>query len=70
MKTLASGFVHPPSRILRLPAVVALTGLSRSTLYGKIAEGNFPRQVSLGARAVGWRENDINSWLEALQEKS
>src|ERR1700756_2593900 len=35
------------SRILRLPAVIQLTGLSRSTIYLRIAEGSFPKQVSL-----------------------
>ena len=45
--------------ILRLPAVKASTGLSRSTLYLRIAQGVFPRPVSLGARAVGWPDNEV-----------
>jgi len=45
--------------ILRLPAVKASTGLSRSTLYLRIAQGVFPRPVSLGARAVGWPANEV-----------
>ena len=51
--------------ILRLPAVRARTGLSRSTIYLRAAEGSFPRPVSLGARAVGWLESEISGWLEA-----
>ena len=50
--------------ILRLPAVKARTGLSRSTIYNRIAEGNFPEPVSLGGRAVGWIEAEIQDWLE------
>ncbi|MES9933557.1 MAG: AlpA family transcriptional regulator [Candidatus Sedimenticola sp. PURPLELP] len=50
--------------ILRLPAVKARTGLSRSTIYLRISEGSFPRPVSLGgARAVGWLESDIEEWI-------
>ena len=49
--------------ILRLPEVKARTGLSRSTIYLRIANGEFPRSVSLGGRAVGWLEEDIECWL-------
>lgn len=47
--------------ILRLPAVKASTGLSRSTLYLRIAQGIFPRPVSLGARAVGWPATEVEA---------
>ncbi len=56
--------------ILRLPAVKARTGLSRSTIYLRIAEGTFPKPVSLGARAVGWLEADIDYWLALCVESS
>ncbi|HBH27053.1 MAG TPA: AlpA family transcriptional regulator [Rhodospirillaceae bacterium] len=49
--------------ILRLPAVKARTGLSRSTLYARMARGQFPAQVALGPRAVGWLEAEVNAWL-------
>lgn len=49
--------------ILRLPTVKARTGLSRSTIYQHVADGSFPRPVSLGARAVGWVESDIDGWI-------
>lgn len=50
--------------ILRLPEVKRLTGLSRSTIYKMISEGKFPRSVSLGSRAVGWRAVNILAWLQ------
>jgi len=50
--------------ILRLPAVKARTGLSRSTIYLRISEGSFPAPVSLGDRAVGWIEAEVQGWLE------
>ncbi|MGH6847623.1 MAG: AlpA family transcriptional regulator [Methylocella sp.] len=49
--------------ILRLPAVKTRTGLSRSTIYLRVSQGTFPRPVSLGGRAVGWVEAEIQSWL-------
>jgi len=56
--------------ILRLPAVQARTGLSRSTIYLRISEGRFPKPVSLGGRAVGWVEAEINAWLNRQIEHS
>lgn len=46
------------SVILRLNQVMA-----RSTLYERIKDGAFPAQISLGARAVGWLESDIEAWI-------
>ena len=52
-----------PIRIVRLPAVQARTGLGRSTIYVRLAEGSFPRPVQLGARAVGWIEEEVDEWI-------
>ena len=51
------------SKILRLPAVVSHTGLSRSTIYLRVAQGAFPGPISLGGRAVGWLETDVFEWV-------
>ena len=56
--------------ILRLPAVKARTGLSRSTIYLRVSQGAFPAPVSLGGRAVGWLDAEVNAWLTAQIEKS
>ena len=45
--------------ILRLPAVKESTGLSRSTLYLRIANGVFTHPVSLGGRSVGWPAHEV-----------
>lgn len=45
--------------ILRLPAVKARIGLSRSTIYLRISQGLWPKSVSLGARAVGWPSGEV-----------
>ena len=57
--------------ILRLPEVIDRTGLSRSSIYQRISDGTFPAPVVLGsgARAVGWRETDIDQWIDALSER-
>jgi prophage regulatory protein len=52
-----------PDRIIRLKTVVARTGLSRSTIYRKIADGTFPPQLRISIHGAGWRESDINRWV-------
>lgn len=59
-----------PQAILRLPAVKARIGLSRSSIYLLVSKGSFPRPVSLGARAVGWLESDIEGWLDSQVKQS
>ena len=49
--------------ILRLPAVKARTGLSRSSIYLRVSEGSFPLPIALGGRAVGWVEAEIDDWI-------
>ena len=56
--------------ILRLPAVKARTGLSRSTIYQRVSDRTFPSPVNLGARADGWLEAEIDAWLAAQIERS
>lgn len=50
---------------LRLPKVMERSGLSRSSIYSAIKRNEFPRQVSLGRRSVGWLESEIDAWIEA-----
>jgi prophage regulatory protein len=56
--------------ILRLPDVKRSTGLSRSTIYLRISQGTFPKPVSLGRRAVGWLEAEVQQWLQRRIEAS
>jgi prophage regulatory protein len=59
---------------LRLPAVKARTGLSRSTIYLRVAQGTFPKPISLGVRAVGWLDSAVDAWvserIQAAQDGS
>jgi prophage regulatory protein len=58
---------HPTSAsdmpaFLRLPAVIRITGLGRTTIYRMVAEKKFPSPVRLGARAIAWRKTDLDQW--------
>ncbi|MER2096027.1 MAG: AlpA family transcriptional regulator [Pseudomonas qingdaonensis] len=52
-------------RIIRLKEVIDSTGLARSTIYKYIAEGTFPKPVSLGDRCVGWVDTEVHDWILA-----
>jgi prophage regulatory protein len=56
--------------ILRLSDVKRSTGLSRSAIYLRITQVTFPEPVSLGGRAVGWLEAEIQEWLQRRIEAS
>lgn len=67
----------PPALVmLRLKQVVERTGLSRSTIYGKLDtkstqyDPNFPTQVPLGNGAVRWVDAEVNAWLEQCVNSS
>jgi prophage regulatory protein len=51
-------------RILRRPAVLEKVGESTSTIYDKMSRGEFPRPVKLGARAVGWIEEEVDHYID------
>ena len=51
------------NEILRLPQTIAKTGLSRSTIYGLIAAGQFPKQVKLSRRTIGFIKSEIDDWI-------
>ena len=55
-------FESPPPKFLRMPMVIRITGLGRSTIYRLIAERKFPLQVKLAGRAVAWRSVDLDRW--------
>ncbi|MGC4251052.1 MAG: AlpA family transcriptional regulator [Sphingobium sp.] len=50
-------------RIIRLNTVLARTGLSRSTLYRKIADGTFPAQIRISVHGAGWRQSAVDRWI-------
>ena len=51
------------NKVIRLPAVKDQTGLSRSSIYLRIANHEFPQPISLGGRSVGWLQQSIDEWV-------
>ena len=56
------------TRLLRRPEVESRTGLSRSSIYSLMDQGEFPRPRRIGKRAVAWLETDVEHWLGARVE--
>jgi len=57
-------------RVIRRREVETLTGIPRSTLYAKIAIGDFPAPIKIGQRAVGWIEAEVHEWLDNCERSS
>ena len=55
-------------QMYRLPEVMKMTGLSRSSIYLRISTNEFPKPVKLGRRAVGWPEDSIIAWQAKMME--
>ncbi len=57
-------------RFMKLKEVMQTTGLARSTIYKHIADGTFPKPVSLGGRSVAWIDNEVDDWmLEKIEQR-
>ena len=56
--------------LLRVQDVINRTGLSRATIYEKMARGAFPPSVKIGKRAVAWRSSDISAGIKSLSPAS
>lgn len=54
-------------KVLRLNAVIAMTGLPRSTIYLYMKKDAFPKSIKLGERSVGWLEEEIQIWISEKQ---
>jgi prophage regulatory protein len=52
-------------QIIKLPSVINIAGLSRTSIYNRIEEGTFPKQISLGERSVGWIKSEILEWIDS-----
>jgi prophage regulatory protein len=58
-------YIPIKERILRLPEVKRRVSLCTSSIYKMISEKQFPKQISLGNRCVGWLESEIDDWMVA-----
>lgn len=55
-------------QILRIQAVIDKTGLPKASIYREMARGRFPRPIKLSEKAIGWRDSDIDEWIEQRAE--
>ena len=55
-------------KMYRLPEVMNMTGLSRSSIYLRVSTDEFPKPVKIGRRAVGWPEESIIAWQSKMME--
>lgn len=53
-----------PNRVLRLPEVCEMTGLSRSTIYLLMGRKAFAEPIKLSSRAIGFRAGDVAAWID------
>ncbi len=56
--------------ILRLTDVVKKIGLSRSTIYVRIKQNDFPSPIHLGNKSIGFIESELDDWIEGRISKS
>jgi prophage regulatory protein len=50
-------------RFLRLPSVLHMTGIGRTTVYELEGKGRFPRRIKLSSNTTVWLEHEIQSWI-------
>tara|TARA_R110002153_G_scaffold86738_1_gene215187 strand:+ start:2205 stop:2393 length:189 start_codon:yes stop_codon:yes gene_type:complete len=55
-------------QIIRRKDIEERLKISRSSIYAMMSQGEFPKPVRLGRRAVGWKSTDIEKWLQDLQD--
>jgi prophage regulatory protein len=55
--------------LIRLAEVKEYTGLGRSSIYKYMSEGNFPKSVLLGERAIAWVDTEIEEWVQEKIEQ-
>lgn len=61
----AANAAEPPETFLRLPQVLARVPVSKSTLWGWVRAGKFPKPIKLGPMTTVWRESDVSAWTAA-----
>lgn len=55
--------------LLRINQVCRRTGMSRSSVYARIADGSFPQPVRLSSRMVAWPSTEVDAWITRMIER-
>lgn len=56
-------------RFIRIKEVINLTGVPRSTIYLKMKQGEFPKNIKLGQRSTAWMKSEIDEWMQTCVEQ-
>ncbi len=56
--------MQPSNRFIRMPELMKILGVSRSSVWNYCKSGNFPQPHKISPRLVGWLESDVQSWIE------
>ncbi len=56
------------NQIIRAPEVIAMVGMSRTTLWRMEREGTFPKRLQLSTRNVGWKRASVEQWIQERKE--
>ncbi len=67
LKLYGVNSMHHISQFLPLKAVIEVTSLSKSTIYRRMASGDFPKCVNLGGSCRRWRQTDIEAWASSVK---
>ncbi|EMF0893135.1 MULTISPECIES: helix-turn-helix transcriptional regulator [Enterobacteriaceae] len=59
---------NQPTRLIRLPEVLARTGYCKAWIYHLISEGRFPQPVKIGLRAIAFVESEVEEWIQSVIE--
>lgn len=54
-------------KIIRLPTVQDIIGLSKPTIYRMMKRGEFPAQIKMGPKASGWLMSEVQDWVSSRQ---
>lgn len=62
--TSSQDLAKQPSDLIKIKEVMQMTSLSRSAIYSKINQSDFPHSISLGCRSVAWVRKDVETWID------
>lgn len=63
---MASQSALPEAGFVRLPQILELIPVSRSSWWAGVKAGKYPAGVKLGPRTTAWRAEDVRSLIERL----
>mgnify|MGYP006284907555 CR=1 FL=1 len=57
-------------QFIKLPDVMGITRLSKSSIYRAMRDGTFPSAIHISKRSVAWNDSDIQQWMQRCMEQT